>query len=179
MAQELLTRHAEKRSNLSIQSVCYLNGGLFADCHRPLLTQKLLKSPLGPFMARFMSQRSLHRSFAKIFGPNSQPDAAHIAILYALLEWKQGKRVLPHLLKYIDERKAQASRWINAMQHTTVPQCFINGVHDPISGQHMLNQFEHLLPHAQTYALQVGHYPQLEAPKEVTALYLAFVNHLG
>ncbi|MBN25872.1 MAG: alpha/beta hydrolase [Alteromonadaceae bacterium] len=179
VAQELLTRHAEKRSNLSIQSVCYLNGGLFADCHRPLLTQKLLKSPLGPLMARFMSQSSLHRSFAKIFGPSSPPDAAHIAILYALLEWKQGKRVLPHLLKYIDERKAQASRWINAMQHTSVPQCFINGVHDPISGQHMLNQFEHLLPHAQTYALQVGHYPQLEAPKEVTALYLAFVNHLG
>tara|TARA_R110001632_G_scaffold8686_9_gene34491 strand:+ start:13600 stop:14493 length:894 start_codon:yes stop_codon:yes gene_type:complete len=176
VAQELLTRHFDKLTSVDIQSVCYLNGGLFADYHRPLLTQKLLKSPIGPFIARFMSQRSLQQSFSKIFGPNSQPKASHIEVLYGLLEHKHGRRVLPRLLTYIDERKIHNLRWINAMQHTQVAQCFINGVHDPISGQHMLTQFNTLLPQATTHALDVGHYPQLEAPKKVTALYQAFVR---
>ena len=175
VAQELLARQHEKRMGLNVKSLCYLNGGLFADHHRPLLTQKLLKSPLGPLVAKCMSLRSLHNSFAKIFGPRSQPEAAHVAILYELLEWKQGKRVLPSLLGYIDERKVHGARWITAMQRTPVAQCFVNGIHDPISGQHMLRQFEKLLPSAQTHGLDVGHYPQLEAPQQVTELYQAFV----
>ncbi|MFT6897148.1 MAG: pimeloyl-ACP methyl ester carboxylesterase [Paraglaciecola sp.] len=179
VAQELLARHFQQQTTVDIQSICYLNGGLFADHHRPLLTQKLLKSALGPVLCRFMSQSSLHSSLSKIFGPNSQPQPSHVEVLYSLLEHKQGKRVLPGLLRYLDERQVQAHRWVSAMQQTAVPQCFINGVHDPISGQHMLTRFEQLLPQAKTHALDVGHYPQLEAPRQVTELYQGFVRQLS
>ncbi|MEH6710982.1 MAG: alpha/beta hydrolase [Paraglaciecola polaris] len=175
VAQELLTRHVDKHTQFAILSVCYLNGGLFADHHRPLFTQKLLKSLIGPLLARLMSQSSLQESFRKIFGPHSQPVASQVDILFALLEHNRGKRVLPSLLGYIDERKIQSSRWLTAMQGTDVAQCFINGIHDPISGQHMLTQFEKVLPQATTHALDVGHYPQLEAPQKVTELYQRFL----
>jgi pimeloyl-ACP methyl ester carboxylesterase len=176
VAQELLARHFQQQTKVDIQSICYLNGGLFADHHRPLFTQKLLKSALGPLLCRFMSHSSLQRSFSKIFGPNSQPEPSHVEVLYELLEHNQGKRVLPGLLSYLDERQVQAHRWVSAMEQTAVPQCFINGVHDPISGQHMLTRFEQLLPQATTHALDVGHYPQLEAPGQVTELYQGFVG---
>lgn len=178
VAQELLTRHFEQQTKVHIRSICYLNGGLFADLHRPLLTQKLLKSALGPLLCRFMNKNSLQRSFNKIFALNSQPEPSHVAILYSLLQHNQGKRVLPSLLSYLDERQVQANRWVNAMQNSAVAQCFTNGVHDPISGQHMLTRFEQLLPHATTHALEVGHYPQLEAPQQVTQLYQTFVGQV-
>lgn len=175
VAQELLARHFKQQIKIDIQSVCYLNGGLFADHHRPLLTQKLLKSTLGPLLCRLMTQRSLQRSFGKIFGPKSPPDPSHVGVLYSLLQHNQGKRVLPRLLGYIDERQVQAHRWVSAMQKTAVAQCFINGVHDPISGLHMLTHFRNMVPNAQTHALDVGHYPQLEAPEEVLSLYQRFL----
>ncbi|MFQ3218640.1 MAG: pimeloyl-ACP methyl ester carboxylesterase [Paraglaciecola sp.] len=176
VAQELLARHFQQQTKVDIQSICYLNGGLFADHHRPLFTQKLLKSALGPLVCRFMRQSSLQRSLSEIFGQNSQPDPFHVEVLYSLLQHKQGKRVLPGLLSYLDERQVQAHRWVTVMQNSAVAQCFINGVHDPISGQHMLTRFEQLLPQATTHALNVGHYPQLEAPQQVTKLYQGFVG---
>lgn len=42
VAQELLARHHEAR--IQIASCVFLNGGLFPEAHRPLLTQKLLLS---------------------------------------------------------------------------------------------------------------------------------------
>ena len=60
------------------------------------------------------------------------------------------------------------------MISTSVPLYFINGVHDPISGQHMLDHYIDIIPKPRTTALDVGHYPQLEAPQEVLALYQVF-----
>lgn len=64
------------------------------------------------------------------------------------------------------------------MISTTAPLYFINGVHDPISGQHMLDHYIDIIPNPRTTALNVGHYPQLEAPQDVLSLYLDFLCEL-
>jgi pimeloyl-ACP methyl ester carboxylesterase len=61
---------------------------------------------------------------------------------------------------------------------TTVPLYFINGTQDPISGQHMLDYYIDIIPNPRTTALDVGHYPQLEAPDEVLALYQDFLGDI-
>lgn len=176
VAQELLSRQEEGHSEANISSICFLNGGLFASHHRPLFTQKLLKSQLGGLASYFMNKASLQKGFNKIFAATSQPSNDEINILWQLIEHNNGKRVLPKLLHYIDERKQYGKRWIESMVSTAVPLYFINGVFDPISGQHMLDHYIDIIPHPRTSALNVGHYPQLEAPEQVLSLYRSFLD---
>tara|TARA_R110000751_G_scaffold15290_3_gene49401 strand:+ start:27253 stop:28158 length:906 start_codon:yes stop_codon:yes gene_type:complete len=183
VAQELLSRQETQDQQAASQSakilsICFLNGGLFASQHRPLFTQKLLKSQFGPLASHFMNKASLRRGFNKIFGPNSQPSDVEIETLWQLITHNNGKRVLPKLLSYLDERSQQGQRWIESMISTAVPLYFINGVHDPISGQHMLDHYIDIIPNARTTALDVGHYPQLEAPQQVLTLYQTFLGEV-
>ena len=64
VAQELLARHHEGR--LRLASCVFLNGGLFPETHRPVLSQKLLLSPLGGLFGRLFDRRALARNFAKV-----------------------------------------------------------------------------------------------------------------
>lgn len=174
VAQELLSRQSSK--SFSMISLCLLNGGLFASHHRPLLTQKLLKGPFGNLFALFMSKDSLAKSFQKIFGTHTQAKQHELDLLWLLIEYKNGKKILPKILSYIDERKVHGERWKKAMVNTVIPMYFINGVQDPISGQHMLDYYIDIIPNPNTTALDVGHYPQLEAPETVLSLYLEFLD---
>lgn len=179
VTQELLSRQNDIDNAANILSICFLNGGLFASHHRPLFTQTLLKSRFGDLASHFMNKASLARGFNKIFAANSQPSAHEIDTLWHLIEHNDGKRVLPKLLRYIDERNQHGKRWVESMISTAVPLYFINGVHDPISGQHMLDHYNDIIPDPRTTALDVGHYPQLEAPEKVLSLYRAFLTEIS
>jgi pimeloyl-ACP methyl ester carboxylesterase len=178
VAQELLSRQDAIDNAAKILSICFLNGGLFASHHRPLFAQKLLKSRFGGLASHFMNKASLARGFNKIFAADSQPSDYEIDILWQLIEHNNGKKVLPKLLSYIDERNQHGKRWVESMISTVVPLYFINGVHDPISGQHMLDHYIDIIPHSRTTALDVGHYPQLEAPEKVLSLYRTFLTEI-
>jgi pimeloyl-ACP methyl ester carboxylesterase len=178
VAQELLSRQESIHNEAKISSICFLNGGIFASHHRPLFTQKLLNSRLGGLVSHFMNKASLTRGFNKIFAVDSQPSAHEVDTLWQLIEHNNGKRVLPKLLSYIDERNQHGKRWVESMISTTVALYFINGVHDPISGQHMLDHYMDIIPNPRTTALNVGHYPQLEAPEKVLSLYRAFLTDI-
>jgi pimeloyl-ACP methyl ester carboxylesterase len=163
VAQELLRRGETD----FINSVAFLNGGLFADLHRPIFTQKLLHSPLGSILTKLMTQVTLAKGFTRIFGPDTPPSQPIIDALWQLINTKQGRRLIPCLLDYLDERKTYQRVWRQALIAAPVPLGFINGVADPISGEHMLRAFQALLPDAYSIALNVGHYPQLEDPNSV------------
>jgi len=172
VAQELLSKHASR-----ILSICFLNGGLFAESHRPILTQKLLKSFLGPLLVKSMRKASLHKGFKKVFSQQRPPKQSEIDMLWSLLSYKKGTLALPKLLQYIDERAIHRDRWVDAMQSANVPIGFINGVQDPVSGAHMLKQFQYLFPNYPCVGIDFGHYPQLEDPQQVNALIAAFLSY--
>jgi pimeloyl-ACP methyl ester carboxylesterase len=169
VAQELLHRaHAEQEQrSLEIHSCALLNGGIYAHLHRPVLLQRLLASRIGPLLTPWMSASSLARNFTRIFGPDTPPTTQLIDDLWALLEYLQGRKVIPGLLSYIQERSVHASSWEQALYCQQPKLAFINGIHDPISGQHMLDAFVEHCPNAYSKALNVGHYPQIEAPNQV------------
>ncbi|WP_133468297.1 alpha/beta fold hydrolase [Paraglaciecola marina] len=175
VAQELLYRHEQSTSNNTIASICFLNGGLFSAVHRPLFSQKLLQSRYGKLACQFLNKNSLSNSFNKIFGANTQASQTTIDTLWKLLKHNKGKVVLPKLITYIDERKVFGKTWIESMITTSIPMYFINGVLDPISGQQMLDHYVEIIPNPLTTALEVGHYPQLEAPEQVLDLYFEFL----
>lgn len=177
VAQELLARHQEGRAQ--IDSLCFLNGGLFPETHHPVLMQKLLMSPLGFLLGRLMNRAGLAKSFAGVFGPQTQPDEQEMDAFWAMVAHNDGPAVMHKLIHYIGERRVQRERWVEAMQQTRVPLRVIDGAVDPVSGAHMVARYRELIPRPDTVLLDgIGHYPQVEAPQQVLEAYLAFRDGL-
>ncbi len=184
VAQELIARMKESDKHtpyvLKIASVCYLNGGLFPEMHRPRLAQKLLAGPLGPFVAKLIGKRTFARSFRAIFGLETQPSAAVLGDTWDLLEHEHGRAVLPKLLGYMEERQRERDRWVDAVLKCPVPMRLINGVVDPVSGGHLADHVAAKVEKADVVRLEgIGHYPQIEAPERVSKAFFDFHDRLG
>ena len=75
------------------------------------------------------------------------------------------------LIQYMRERRENRDRWVQALQKADMPFALIDGVEDPISGEHMVQRFEELVPSKQTIRLAgLGHYPHLEDAAKVLAV---------
>jgi len=165
VAQELLARGKERGVN-AIQSCLLLNGGVFPEVHQPLFTQRLLLGPLGPILARLAGFKKFKRGLEKIC---TQPlGDTELEQHWQLLLRNNGRSVLPKLAQYMKERVQYRNRWVEALTENAVSIGFINGIDDPISGQHMLDRYKVLMPEAYAVALRdTGHYPQNENPNGV------------
>lgn len=177
VGQELLARRAEGTTPRWL-SITFLNGGLLPEMHRARPIQKLLASRFGPLVSRLSGPRRFKTSLASVFGPDTQPSDAELTQFYALMERGGGKRALAELIAYMAERREQRGRWVGALLKTPVPLRMINGVHDPVSGEHLVDRMEQLRPGIDTVRLPVGHYPQVEAPEAVLEAFLEFTSRV-
>lgn len=179
VAQELLARHHDRQAGgqpgLRLRSVCFLNGGLFPETHRPRRVQTLLAGRLGPLIGALSSRRSFAAGLTAVFGPETPPSPVLLDELWTLLRHDDGHRVLHQLIGYMAERRQQRARWVGALLAPGVPLRLIDGLRDPVSGAHMVARYRELVPNADVVELpRVGHYPQLEDPDGVLAAFLAF-----
>lgn len=180
VTQELLARRREGSLPVTLDAVCLLNGGIFPEAHRPLRTQTLLASPIGPLLARFSGRGRLAASMRAIAGTRPPPPD-ELAAMWTLVARERGTRVLPALLDYIAQRRAYRDRWVGALVDAStgpaparLPVRYVCGMADPISGAHMAARYRELVPSADVVELAgVGHYPQLEAPERVLVAVLA------
>ena len=175
VAQELLARQKGKSP---MRSICFLNGGLYPEFHKPLLVQKLMLTRLGPILAKFFSKNKLRATFDAIFGERKASEH-ELEAFWQLIEHNGGRLIAPQMLRYLVERRQQRDRWVKSTEGALIPVLMINGPLDPISGAHLAKAFAERNPRAQVHSLPgVGHYPQTEAPEKVAALYLDFLSHL-
>jgi pimeloyl-ACP methyl ester carboxylesterase len=178
VAQELLARDLEHRPGTpELDYVCFLNGGLYPEMHRPRPVQRLLASPLGPLAARLMNERSFARSFSAIFGPNTKPSPGELASFWRLVELEQGTLVSPLLIRYMAERRRFRERWVGALESPPCPVRLVDGPEDPVSGAHLAAHYRARVPGADVVLLPgIGHYPQVEAPEGVLRAFFEFVD---
>lgn len=181
VTQELLARDLERRdgggAGLSLRSACLLNGGLFPESHRPVLVQRLLLGPAGPLVSRVVNRRAFGRSFARVFGPATQPSADELDRFWRIVSADGGTRISHRLIRYIPERVRHRARWVGALQRTPVPLRFVNGLLDPVSGAHMVDRYRELVGLPDVVELPtVGHYPQVESPEETAAAVLEWFS---
>jgi pimeloyl-ACP methyl ester carboxylesterase len=55
----------------------------------------------------------------------------------------------------------------------------VNGPEDPVSGRHMANRYEEIVPHPDVVLLEgIGHYPQVEDPARTLRAFVEFVERL-
>jgi pimeloyl-ACP methyl ester carboxylesterase len=176
ITQELLARREENRLNFSIETICFLNGALFPETHRPILAQKILISPFGFIFGRLISDSKFKRSLASIFGEQTQPTEDELNDFLAAFKYNDGRRIAHKLIRYMTERAANRTRWVGALQEMKVPFRFINGLADKVSGKHLVERFREVLPH-QTDIIElegIGHFPHFETPEIVLEKFFEF-----
>ena len=175
VAQELLARQKAGTGKVNWQSCIFSNGGLFPETHRPRFIQKVLISPLGPLVASLMQARTFNRNMINVFSPKYPPSDAFLKSSWALITENRGKSMIPKLIRYMAERRRNRSRWVAPLAEPVVPLRLINGVLDPVSGQHMVDRYREIVDKPDVVTLEdVGHYPHVETPERVLAAVFSF-----
>ncbi len=168
VAQELISRQIDNTAGYKIHSVCLLNGGLIPKLHRPVLMQKLLLSPIGPLLSMLFNEQRFAKSFGQVFAPDKKPDAKAMHEFWELIKFNNGQAIIHKLLHYIADRRANQSRWVNAIVNPPMPVRLINGSLDPVSGKHLADGYRAIVKNPDIVELPTtGHYPQVESPAEV------------
>jgi pimeloyl-ACP methyl ester carboxylesterase len=155
VATELLARDIEGRLPFRISSVLLLNGSMVLDRASLTSSQKLLRSPVGPLVARLSNERT----------PEEGEDQ------WALLAHGGGNRILHKLIHYLRERVTHAERWHGALRDWDGELELAWGMRDPVSTGAVLDAVRELRPAAPvTRFEELGHYPQLESPEAVASI---------
>lgn len=172
VAQEMLAREQEGQLPFRIASVCFLNGALFPEVHRPILIQRVLAGPLGGLASRGITRQVFDYNLTKIFGPDTRPSAGELDAFWHLLVYNNGRGIIHRLMRYMEERRCHRHRWVGALQRATQPLSLISGMADPVSGREMADRYVELLgAGAVTRLDDIGHYPHVEAPATVWQAY--------
>lgn len=188
VGQELLARfefEEQSRGRVPIDSVTWLNGGLFIEAYRPRIAQTLMsRTPLGDLVSRFqgtpVSRRILDAAVSEMFGPQTKPSARLLSLFQQVLEYNDGARVTHLVGRFINDRYDNRSRWVRAMRETAVPMRMIDGPIDPNSGLHMAERYIEVIHDPDVVLLDdhIGHWPQIEAPEAVLTHFLAHIERV-
>ena len=177
VAQEMMAQQLENDLAFRIESLHLLNGGLFPETHRALPIQKLLLSPIGGLLIRFLNKNAIRKSMHNIFGPNTPPSDQDINDFWILISTNNGHQHMHLLLDYMKQRKQYRERWVSALQNANAPLRLTAGMADPISGAHMVARYKQLIPNADVIELdQIGHYPQIESAEAVVNSITSFLG---
>ncbi len=181
VACELLYRREQGALQMELRSLVLLNGGIYMDLHRPLLTQRLLRTPmLGPVTAQLSSYRVFRRQYPHVYADPSQFDEAHYRAQWALLQHRGGRRTLAGIACYMRERKQFGARWTGPVERYEGPLSIIWGQQDPIAVEEIARRLAMRNAGLNLTVLPgVGHYPQLEAPQEVSAQIIRHLDATG
>lgn len=169
VACELLRRREKSDYRFRLNSLTLLNGGIYMEMHQPLLTQKLLRTPVvGAIAARLTRWRIFRMQYPRVYANPDQFDESHYRSQWSLILNNNGRHVLHKVAGYMRERTAMGEQWTGPLHRLDLPLRVIWGKEDPIAVFAIAEKLCRENEAAQLVTLEgVGHYPQLEAPEMI------------
>lgn len=171
VATELLARALEGRAEFDLAGVLLLNGSMVIEAASLTISQKALRSWLGPVVARLTNPLMFRAQFGRIFSPDHPLRAEEAADHWSLLAYERGHRIIDRLTYYLHERTTFAARWHGALRDWVGPLWLAWAGRDPVCTEAVLQAVLALRPQAPlTRWAELGHYPQIESPAAVAAI---------
>jgi pimeloyl-ACP methyl ester carboxylesterase len=169
VGQELLDRALTGLLGFTIDSLVILNSGIVYQAYRPTRLQKLLALPtVGKLLASRITANRVRAGLDSIRRVSLTD--AEFENLWLGISRDNGHHLAHLLIKYNAERDNHHRRWESALANWDGPMHLVWGLDDPVSGRHVLEKAVKRLPRAKVTRLaDVGHFPQSEAPQEVSA----------
>ena len=170
---ELLARRAEGAWPVEVTRRVVTNGSIYIDqAHLTAGQQMLLGLPdeqLPPGIP--IDAASLTQSLRETFSPLTPPvppgwPEDPLPAAAAQVVHDDGHLLLPRLIRYIEERRANERRFTGAIETDPSPLHVVWGLDDPIAVPSMVDTLLAARPDATDVRLEgVGHYPMMEAPE--------------
>jgi len=102
---------------------------------------------------------------AATFSPATTVDPDELEAQWAMIAHRDGQRLLPRLIRYIEERRRSETRFTGAIERHPSPLAVVWGLDDPIAVPAMVDRLVRARPDCSVTLLDgVGHYPMVEAP---------------
>lgn len=173
VASELLQRSIEGRPALHVEGVVLLNGSIFIDLVQLSAGQEFLLDLPDEMLAESFGTEVTTDALAASFPPG-RPDAEELAAMVALVHREGGDRLLPRVIRYIDERRRHQDRWTAGLRDFAGPLAAFWGDLDQIAVPAMADRLASIRaqaghPFAVEHWGDVGHWPPVEAPDRVAA----------
>jgi pimeloyl-ACP methyl ester carboxylesterase len=174
---ELLARRSEGAWPVDVTRRVITNGSIYIEQAHLTNGQQFLLSlpdeklpPDAPLTAATLTQ-SLRDTFspAVVLPPEGSPTDPLPATVEQIMR-DEGHLILPRLIRYIEERRANEARFTGAIESDPSPLHIVWGLDDPIAVPSMVDTLSAARPAATVERLDgVGHYPMVEAPARFVA----------
>ncbi|MEY2473573.1 MAG: hypothetical protein QOK28_2902 [Actinomycetota bacterium] len=162
---EVLARDIEGALPFGVSERVLTNGSIYIDMAQLTNGQQfLLAAPDALMDAGWGGDGSAFQaSLAAICSPAHQPAADDLAALWAFMSHNEGERLLARTIRYIEDRRAEESRFTGAIEKHPSPLGIVWGALDPVAVYPMTDKLLEARPDARRVALDdVGHFPMLE-----------------
>jgi pimeloyl-ACP methyl ester carboxylesterase len=176
---ELLARDLEGALPFAVSERVLTNGSIYIDMAQLTPGQQfLLAAPderldegWGGDGAGFQA------SLAAICSPEHQPSADDLAALWAFMSHNEGQRLLPRTIRYIEDRRAEESRFTGAIETHPSPLGVVWGALDPVAVYPMTDKLLAARPDTRRITLEdVGHFPMLEDASRTAAAIVSLLS---
>lgn len=168
---ELLARDLDGDLGFAIRRRVLTNGSIYIDLAHLTDGQNFLlmlpdeQLPDGSGPDADALTKALIDTLAPAGSPASAPDVDDVRAAAELIVRNGGNRLMPRLIRYIEERRANERRFTGAIERHPAPLTIVWGDLDPIAVWAMTDQLLERRPDATRIRLEgVGHYPMIEAP---------------
>lgn len=167
VAAELLARSREGSVGFVIERSIITNGSIFSDLVELSPGQLALLSLPDEVLAESLPLEGLKPGLAATFG--TPPSNAQLDAMLELIREGNGDRVLPRVIRYIEERRENQERWTAAFVDYPGPLTAVWGAKDPIAVVAMPDHLKALRPDTEVVVFEeCGHWPCIEEPDRLT-----------
>jgi pimeloyl-ACP methyl ester carboxylesterase len=165
---ELLKRSGEGRLTFEVERAILLNGSIFIDLAQLSPGQLALLSMPDEVLAEEPPMEMFRPGLAATFGAAHPASEEDLDGIIEMVRRSEGARLLPRLIRYIEERRSNQERWTAGLVEYPGPMTLLWGEQDPIAVVGMTRRLAELRPATEVLTWpDVGHWPTLEAPERV------------
>jgi len=173
VAAELMARGTEGRLGFAVERAILTNGSIFIDMANLTPGQRALLAMPSRILPVPLPGRLLASALTGTFSPDHRPAPEEMDALVWLLRREGGDRLLPRLVRYIEERRAHQERWTAGLVDYRGPLTALWGEQDPIAVVAMAHRLRDLRPATEVVTWpDAGHWPSAEVPDRVAAAVL-------
>jgi pimeloyl-ACP methyl ester carboxylesterase len=173
VAAELLHRRQEGRLGFEVDRAILTNGSIFIHLAQLAPAQLALLSMPDEPLADPLPLEAFRPGLEATFGPEHPPEVADLDAMVWLVARDGGDRLLPRLIRYIEERRRNQDRWTEGLVGFDRPMTAIWGTQDPIAVPAMTERLAALRPATEIVEWRdVGHWPSLEVPDRLAGAIL-------
>ncbi len=163
VANELMARDLEGKLEMEINGILLFNGSMVLEAASPTPAQKLLRSRLGPLVARLSSERFFRHQFGSVFSAAHPLSDEEAVDQWSLICHKGGRNLGHRTISYMDQREEFAERWHGAIRDWPGQLSLAWGMQDPVATAAVLAALRELRPQVPVVELpELAHYPQVE-----------------